>query len=403
MAAAAAAGSMPSRPAARQSSSGSPTGSAAASCSSRRVSAGSCSSRAEEPLDPCGRRSGTIEAARELGRAHAARQLQQRERIAPRLRDDALRDAWVDRPGDGASSAGRARRRSQARRGGAPSARRAAARDSAHGRRRRSPSAPRASAAPRSRGPGPRRRRATAHRPRHTAATATLAAAAIRLRVASPTSKRSGVAPEARPNATQRASRCGSASESSPPSSGMQSWCSPANGSSISDSTPVTWTVWNPDAASATNRSSAVLPTPGSPRMTSVPLRLWRADSRSRSRASRSADRPRNAVGRESAAMGKRTLVAVSNQETVEPGQSWIALDWVGGRDGVNDGHILSRTQDSSELRDARSGRPADHGPRGRRDPRPPGAPQNTGHARRSINARAPSTRHLDRARVCSG
>ena len=68
---------MPSRSAARHTSSGSPTESAAASCNSRRVSAGSASSRRRKLVLEDRRAAGTPEPAGQLRGAHAARQFQQ--------------------------------------------------------------------------------------------------------------------------------------------------------------------------------------------------------------------------------------------------------------------------------------------------------------------------------------
>ena len=53
----------------------------------------------EPVLDPARQRGGA-EAAGELGRAHVARQLEHRERVAARLGQDPLADALVDPPGD---------------------------------------------------------------------------------------------------------------------------------------------------------------------------------------------------------------------------------------------------------------------------------------------------------------
>ena len=66
------------------------------------MSAGSCIQPPPEPLLDARQRPGVgaAEAARQLGRAHAARQLQQRERIAARLRDDPVADALVEPAGD---------------------------------------------------------------------------------------------------------------------------------------------------------------------------------------------------------------------------------------------------------------------------------------------------------------
>ena len=53
---------------------------------------------------------------------------------------------------------------------------------------------------------------------------------------------------------------------------GAHSCCSPANASSISDSTPAARTTLHPDACCTRYSSSALLPTPASPRNTSARL-----------------------------------------------------------------------------------------------------------------------------------
>ena len=166
-------------------------------------------------------------------------QLQQRERVAARLGDDAIADALVEPARDRPSPAARAR----PPRPGPPSAQLRQAVELVLGGRladgeARSPPTPPAAAGRRSRGPGPRRRRATARRRRGRAAAAPRRPSASRLSTASATRKRSGASPEERPSATRSASRCGSGSASSRPSIGAQSRCRPANGSSISASTP---------------------------------------------------------------------------------------------------------------------------------------------------------------------
>ena len=95
----AAAGAMPSFAAARQSSSGSPSGSAAASSNRRRASSESaCELPDEALLDPSREalRAQQPEAARQLRRREASRQLEQRQRIAPRLGDDPVADPLVE-------------------------------------------------------------------------------------------------------------------------------------------------------------------------------------------------------------------------------------------------------------------------------------------------------------------
>ena len=120
------------------------------------------------------------------------------------------------------------------------------------------------------------------------------AASASRLRTANPTRKRSGGGPALRPNAVLSASRCGLGRFRRRPSIGAHSACRPANASSISDSMPAARAIRHPSAASVRCRSSAVLPTPASPRRTST--RLWpaRTPATSRSSTSRSLTRSTN-------------------------------------------------------------------------------------------------------------
>ena len=90
---------MPNVAAARQSSDGSPSGSAAASSSSRRASAVSgCKLPEEALLDPLREtaRAQQPEAARQFRGRQVTRQLEQRQRITPRLGDDAIGDALVE-------------------------------------------------------------------------------------------------------------------------------------------------------------------------------------------------------------------------------------------------------------------------------------------------------------------
>ena len=95
---------MPSRPAARHTSAGSPVGSAAASSSSRRVSAGSASIRRRKlssmlPESVERHRAGQPEPAGQLRRRQTPRQLQQGQRVAMRLGDDLIADPRIHRPG----------------------------------------------------------------------------------------------------------------------------------------------------------------------------------------------------------------------------------------------------------------------------------------------------------------
>ena len=94
---------IPSRPAARHTSTGSPTGSAAATSNSRWVSAGSPASRtAEAVLDPPRQRKRVrqTEPAGQLSRRQPPRQLQQRQRVTARLRDQPLPHPLVQRNAD---------------------------------------------------------------------------------------------------------------------------------------------------------------------------------------------------------------------------------------------------------------------------------------------------------------
>ena len=98
------------------------------------------------------------------------------------------------------------------------------------------------------------------------------ATSASRLSTANPTRNRSGGAPTRCPNATPSASRCGAGSRSSRSSRGAHNCCNAANASSISDSTPPARRTRNPDADSIADSTSADLPTPGSPHITSTRL-----------------------------------------------------------------------------------------------------------------------------------
>jgi hypothetical protein len=112
-----------------------------------------------------------------------------------------------------------------------------------------------------------------------------------RLSTASPTRKRSGGCPACSPNATPSASRCGPGSSSSRSSAGTHSWWRAANASSISDSTPAARAIRNPEADSIAYSSSAVLPIPGSPRNTRALPIPPRAAASSESTAARSVRR----------------------------------------------------------------------------------------------------------------
>ena len=113
-----------------------------------------------------------LEAAGELRCAHAPRQIEQSERVAAGLRDDAVADAVVEPTRDGAHEQGARILLGQARAAAARAGRRSRAWCSARGRRPRSPPIPPAAVARRSRGSVPRRRRAIARPPRDRAAAA---------------------------------------------------------------------------------------------------------------------------------------------------------------------------------------------------------------------------------------
>ena len=105
----------------------SPTGSAAACSSSRRVSAGSDSSRRRKLCSirlARGVASGSPNPPASSAGRQPARQLEQRERVAARLGDDAVAHPLVQRPGRAPSPAARGRRRRRAlrpRSSGSPS------------------------------------------------------------------------------------------------------------------------------------------------------------------------------------------------------------------------------------------------------------------------------------------
>ena len=97
--AACAADPMPSCSAARHTSSGSSTGSAAATSNSSRASSGSASSRRRKlsSIRPgSGIRAVEPEPARQVRRGQRSRQLEDRQRVAARLRDEPVADALVE-------------------------------------------------------------------------------------------------------------------------------------------------------------------------------------------------------------------------------------------------------------------------------------------------------------------
>ena len=104
----------------------------------------------------------------------------------------------------------------------------------------------------------------------------------------SPTRNRSGGGPSFRPNAIIMASRCGAGNVGSSGMNGISSWCRAANSRLISDSTPMTLEMRRSGAESMAYSSSVVLPAPGPPCSTSVPLKPLRTESSTRSMAARS-------------------------------------------------------------------------------------------------------------------
>jgi len=122
------------------------------------------------------------------------------------------------------------------------------------------------------------------------------AASASTLRTARPTRNRSGTGPSCSPKVIRSALRCGAGSSSSSSSIGAHSWCSAANASSISDWTAVTLMTRQSAARWVRYSSSAVLPTPASPRITRQRLSPRRSASRRESSSRRSASRPMSRV-----------------------------------------------------------------------------------------------------------
>ena len=281
---------MPSRPAARHSRTGSPVGSAAATSSSRWVAAGRASNRR--------RKLSSI-------RCDSARPSSGRRNPPPG-------SASVRPSGSSSSASGlppvsamiRSRTRSSSgTRITEPSSSRAASADrprtSSSGKPPKSPPGSRAAASnPTGSASSLRATNASTWddaRSSHCESSIThssgrcSATADSRLSTARPTRNRSGASPSRNPNATPSAARCGPGNRSSSPSIGAHTWCRAANASSISDSTPDTRAMPRPAAHSMAYSSSAVLPTPGSPRSTSTPLRPPRTASSRLSSAARSA------------------------------------------------------------------------------------------------------------------
>ena len=194
--------SMPSRSAARHTSSGSSDRLRCRHQQQQPGVLGSASSRcwklssmrpgtACAPLEP--------EPARHPRRRHRPRQLQDRQRVAARLGDEPVADALVQAPRDDRREQGarvllgQARKRQLRQAGELALVGRVA-----HARTRSPPTRP-AAVERRSRAPGPRPHRATGRHRRSTAAAARSATSASRLSAARATRKRSGAAPDARP------------------------------------------------------------------------------------------------------------------------------------------------------------------------------------------------------------
>ena len=123
----------------------------------------------------------------------------------------------------------------------------------------------------------------------------TLASCDKKLRTATLTSRRSGGAPDTSPNVTPSASRCGSGSRDKSARPGAQSCCNAAKGSSRSASLPTVRNTVKSRALAIVYSNSAVLPMPASPYTTIVSPRPSRAASSSSSSAPRSVSRPRSA------------------------------------------------------------------------------------------------------------
>ena len=193
---------------------------------------------------------GTAEAARQLGGAHPARQLEQRERVAARLGDDPVaRRARRAGPGRRVASSARAssssspsQRQLRQARQLALIARLAHGEDERH-RLRQQPARDE-----------PEHLRGGVVEPLavvHDAQQRLLLRQRPQAGRAWPARRGSGPAHRrsARPSATRSASLLRPGSTSSRSSSGAHSWCRPAYGSSISDSTPAICATRKPDAA----------------------------------------------------------------------------------------------------------------------------------------------------------
>ncbi len=102
-----------------------------------------------------------------------------------------------------------------------------------------------------------------------------------RLSVATPTANRSGAGPLRSVRATSSASRNCGGRWSSNPRTGSRSWCRPENPRPASNSLPEARSTCISSAVRTESSSSAVLPIPASPEMTSTPLCRTRAPATS--------------------------------------------------------------------------------------------------------------------------
>ena len=248
----------------------------------------------ESLLDPLRQRRvvGQPEPARELGRREATRQLEQSQRVAARLGHDPIAHALIERAGD--------HRREELVR--------IAVVQPAHGELRQPFKMPLVARVAQARRPSPptphrdgARRRpalcaeaASSHCASSTMQTSGRSSATTdsRLKAARPTRNRSGASPSRKPNAVPSASRCGPGRRPRRSRNGAHSCCNPAYASSISDSIPAARATVHPDACCIRYSSSALLPTPASPRSTSARLGPVRTLATSSSSAAHSLRRP---------------------------------------------------------------------------------------------------------------
>ena len=266
---------IPIRRAAAPTSIGSPSGSAAAISSISPVSAGSASTRRRKLASIRRTSSGASgipkpPASSALDRPRV--ELEQGQRVASCLSHDPSHNARISGPWMTWPSS--AWHRDQAVR--TPSARRPASSplsSTSRGSETRAGPTPPADGDPRTPTPGQTLDRATGRR-QSTRRPAAPPGLRQEIEDRQPDQKSIRDTPDTSPNAAPSASRRGPGSRSSPPSSGETSWWRPAYASSISACTPAACSTRQPDARSTTYSRSDDLPTPGSPRTTSVPLRL---------------------------------------------------------------------------------------------------------------------------------